>query len=76
MRRELVKTVRTVVLLAMFSQDPTIVYNVHSCLRSLSTMEPQLIFQPILERAIPSLEALEEVCSAFEVSCVPCTDTL
>lgn len=60
MRRELVKTVRTVVLLAMFSQDPTIVYNVHSCLRSLSTMEPQLIFQPILERAIPSLEALEE----------------
>ncbi|KAI6153365.1 hypothetical protein BKA82DRAFT_3971276 [Pisolithus tinctorius] len=60
MRRELVKSIRTVVLLAMFSQDSTTVSNVQSCLKSMSTMEPNLIFQPIVERAIPSLEALVE----------------
>ena len=61
MRRELVKSLRTVVLLAMFSQDSTTVSNIQSCLKSMSIMEPDLILEPILERAVPSLEALVEV---------------
>ncbi|KAL4069445.1 hypothetical protein J3A83DRAFT_4095440 [Scleroderma citrinum] len=60
MRRELVKSIRTVVLLAMFSQDSSTVANVQSCLKSMSTMEPGLIVESVLERAIPSLEALVE----------------
>jgi hypothetical protein len=64
MKYELVKCLRTPALLAMFSQDPTTVSNVQSCLKSMSLMEPELILHPILERAVPSLEALVEV-SAF-----------
>lgn len=60
MKRELVKCLRTVVLLAIFSQDSSTVSNVQSALKSMSCMEPDLVFQPILERAIPSLEALVE----------------
>ncbi|KAF9472467.1 hypothetical protein BDN70DRAFT_886944 [Pholiota conissans] len=60
MKRELVKSLRTVVLLAMFSQDSTTVSNIQSCLKSMSVMEPDLILHPILERAVPSLEALVE----------------
>jgi len=61
MKRELVKCIRTVVLLAIFSQDTSTVSNVQSALKSMSCMEPDLIFKPVLERAIPSLEALVEV---------------
>ena len=61
MKRELVKSLRTVVLLAMFSQDSTTVSNIQSCLKSMSVLEPALILYPILERAVPSLEALVEV---------------
>ncbi|ESK98482.1 membrane protein [Moniliophthora roreri MCA 2997] len=60
MKRELVKSLRTVCLLAMFSQDSTTVSNIQSCLKSMSVMEPDLILYPILERAVPSLEALVE----------------
>ncbi|TFK76829.1 hypothetical protein BDN72DRAFT_890635 [Pluteus cervinus] len=60
MRRELVKSLRTVAFLAMFSQDSTTVVNIQSCLKSMSVMEPDLILYPILERAVPSLEALVE----------------
>jgi proteasome activator subunit 4 len=60
MKHELVKCLRTVALLAMFSQDPTTVVNIQSCLKSMSVMEPDLILLPILERAVPSLEALVE----------------
>ena len=63
MRRELVKSLRTVALLAMFSQDAQTVANIQGCLKSMCTMEPDLILQPILERAVPSLEALVEVCT-------------
>lgn len=56
------KSLRTVVLLAMFSQDANTVANIQGCLKSMSVMEPDLILQPILERAVPSLEALVEVC--------------
>ncbi|EDR15426.1 uncharacterized protein LACBIDRAFT_301740 [Laccaria bicolor S238N-H82] len=60
MKRELVKSLRTVTLLAMFSQDSTTVSNIQGCLKSMSVMEPDLILYPILERAVPSLEALVE----------------
>ncbi|KAM5538277.1 hypothetical protein V8D89_008164 [Ganoderma adspersum] len=59
-RRELVKSLRTVTLLAMFSQDSTTVSNIQSCMKSMSVMEPDLILHPILERAEPALEALVE----------------
>ncbi|KAF8649879.1 hypothetical protein AX16_005641 [Volvariella volvacea WC 439] len=60
MRQELVKSLRTVVLLAIFSQDSRVTSNIISCLKSMAFMEPELILQPILERAVPSLEALTE----------------
>jgi proteasome activator subunit 4 len=60
MKRELVKSLRTVALLAMFSQDSTTVSNIQSCLKSMSVMEPDLILYPVLERAHPALEALVE----------------
>ncbi|EJD55475.1 hypothetical protein AURDEDRAFT_109790 [Auricularia subglabra TFB-10046 SS5] len=60
MRRELVKCLRTVALLAMFSRDNTTVVNIQSALKSMTVMEPDLVLPPILERAIPSLEALTE----------------
>jgi len=59
-RYELVKCLRMVVLLAMFSQDTTTVTNIQSCLKSMSVMESDLILHSILERAVPSLEALVE----------------
>lgn len=61
MKRELVKSLRTVALLAIFSSDSTTVSNIQSCLKSMSVMEPDLILYPILERAFPALEALVEV---------------
>jgi proteasome activator subunit 4 len=60
MRRELIKSLRTVALLAMFSQDQVTVANIQSCMKSMCLMEPDLILPPILERATPSLEALVE----------------
>jgi hypothetical protein len=67
MKRELVKSLRTVVLLAMFSQDSTTVANIQSAFKSMSIMEPDLVLHPILERAVPSLEALNEVCGILKV---------
>lgn len=61
MKRELVKSLRTACLLAMFSHDSTTVSNIQSCFKSLSIMEPDLILYPIMERALPSLESLVEV---------------
>jgi proteasome activator subunit 4 len=62
MKYDLVKCLRTVALLAMFSQDPATVANIHGCLKFMAILEPELVLHPILERAIPSLEALVEVC--------------
>ncbi|KAI0768547.1 hypothetical protein BD413DRAFT_614418 [Trametes elegans] len=59
-KRELVKSLRTVTLLAMFSQDSSTVSNIQSCMKSMSIMEPDLILHPILQRAEPALEALVE----------------
>lgn len=61
MKRELVKCFRTVALLAMFSEDTSTVSNISSCFKWLSLMEPDMILYPVLERAVPSLEALVEV---------------
>jgi proteasome activator subunit 4 len=69
MRRELVKCLRTVALLAIFSQDTSTVSNVQSCLKSMSVMEPDLILHSILERAVPSLESLVEVRRCFDWIC-------
>lgn len=66
MRRELVKTLRTVAFLAMFCEDSTTVGNIQSCLKSMSVMEPDLILHPILERAVPALETLIEVCQMIK----------
>ncbi|KAF8213398.1 hypothetical protein K438DRAFT_1902498 [Mycena galopus ATCC 62051] len=60
MKRELVKILRTVVFLAIFSEDSNTVGNIQSCLKSMSVMEPDLILHPILERAVPALETLIE----------------
>ncbi|KAJ7456675.1 hypothetical protein FB451DRAFT_613190 [Mycena latifolia] len=60
MKRELVKTLRTVAFLAMFSEDSTTVSNIQSTLKSISLMEPDLVLHPILERAVPALETLIE----------------
>ncbi len=61
MKRELVKTLRTVCFLAMFSQDSTTVANIQYALKYMSILEPDLILHPVLERAVPALEALVEV---------------
>ncbi|KAI0322289.1 hypothetical protein OF83DRAFT_1094493 [Amylostereum chailletii] len=60
MKRELVHCLRTVALIAMFSEDSTTVSNISSCLKWMSLMEPDLILYPILERAVPALETLTE----------------
>jgi proteasome activator subunit 4 len=60
MRKELVKCLRTVVLLGIFSTDGTVVSDILSCLKSLSIMEPALLLPSIIERAVPSLEGLTE----------------
>ena len=65
MKRELVKSLRTVALLAMFSRDSSTVTNIQSCLKSMTIMEPDLILQPILERAIPAFDTLVEVCRSL-----------
>ncbi|CDO70270.1 hypothetical protein BN946_scf184942.g70 [Trametes cinnabarina] len=40
--------------------DNSTVANIQSCMKSMSIMEPDLILHPILERAVPALEALVE----------------
>ncbi|KAI0034951.1 hypothetical protein K488DRAFT_76958 [Vararia minispora EC-137] len=60
MKRELVHSLRTVALLAMFSEDSNTAANVTTALKWMSLMEPDLIVRPILERAVPALENLTE----------------
>ncbi|GAA5895195.1 proteasome activator BLM10 [Sporobolomyces salmoneus] len=59
-RREFVKTMRTVALLSMFSRDPITIANAQSALKTMAQLEPDLIFPPLLERAYPALETLTE----------------
>lgn len=67
MKRELVKCLRTVTLLAIFSRDSSTVSNIQSCLKSMTIMEPDLILHPILERAYPALESLVEVRQCYNI---------
>lgn len=60
MRRELVKCLRTVALLGVFSTDSQVVSDILSCLKSMAIMEPALLLPSIIERAVPSLEGLTE----------------
>lgn len=60
-RREFVKTMRTVALLSMFSRDPLTIGNSQAALKTMGYLEPDLIFPAILERAWPALEDLLEV---------------
>ncbi|KAG8866672.1 hypothetical protein FRC20_007837 [Serendipita sp. 405] len=60
MRRELVRCLRTVCLLSIFSSDSTTTGNVQSALKSMISMEPDLILPSILERAVEALETLTE----------------
>ncbi|BGP18854.1 hypothetical protein JCM10213_003509 [Rhodosporidiobolus nylandii] len=59
-RREFVKTMRTVALLSMFSRDPITIANAQAALKTMGLLEPDLIFPPLLERAYPALETLTE----------------
>ncbi|GAA5921528.1 hypothetical protein JCM1841_000553 [Sporobolomyces salmonicolor] len=59
-RREFVKTMRTVALLLMFSRDAITIANAQSALKTMGQLEPDLIFPPLLERAYPALETLTE----------------
>jgi proteasome activator subunit 4 len=60
MRKELVKCLRTVTLLGVFSSDGSVVSDILSCLKSMVIMEPDLLLPSIIERAFPSLEGLTE----------------
>ncbi|KAK7691509.1 hypothetical protein QCA50_004908 [Cerrena zonata] len=60
MKRELVKSLRTVALLGIFCDEETAVGYIKECLRTMSIMEPELILHPVLERAVPSLSSLTE----------------
>ncbi|CCA68831.1 hypothetical protein PIIN_02692 [Serendipita indica DSM 11827] len=60
MRRELVRCLRTVCLLSIFSSDSTSTGNVQSALKSMISMEPDLILPSILDRAVTALETLTE----------------
>jgi proteasome activator subunit 4 len=59
-KREFVLIIRSVALIAMFSKDGTSTNATRGALRSLSILEPDLIIPPIIERAVPSLQGLEE----------------
>lgn len=63
-RREFVKTMRTVALLSMFSRDPLTIANSQAALKTMGFLEPDLIFPAVLERAWPALEGLELVRSS------------
>ncbi|GAA6033408.1 hypothetical protein JCM8097_006736 [Rhodosporidiobolus ruineniae] len=59
-RREFVKTMRTVALLSMFSRDAITIANAQAALKTMGMLEPDLIFPAVLERAYPALETLTE----------------
>ncbi|KPV77183.1 uncharacterized protein RHOBADRAFT_25084 [Rhodotorula graminis WP1] len=59
-RREFVKTMRTVALLSMFSRDAITIANAQAALKTMALLEPDLVLPSILERAYPALETLTE----------------
>lgn len=59
-RRWFVKTLRTPALLAMFAKDPISMGLAQASLRSMATLEPDLIMRELLERAYNGLEIVNE----------------
>lgn len=65
---------RTVALLSMFSRDPLTIANSQSALKTMSFLEPDLIFPAVLERAYPALETLLE--THRTTACITALSTL
>lgn len=59
-KRAFVNSLRDVALMSMFSKDSAAQTATRECLRSLSLLEADLIVPAIIERAVPSLQGLEE----------------
>ncbi|KZT61232.1 hypothetical protein CALCODRAFT_447468 [Calocera cornea HHB12733] len=60
MRLSLVRSLKTVALLAMFSKDPLSVLNAQLALRNMALLEPNEIMPEIIERAYEGLEVINE----------------
>ncbi|KZP00936.1 ARM repeat-containing protein [Calocera viscosa TUFC12733] len=60
MRLSLVRSLKTVALLAMFSKDPVSVLNSQLALRNMALLEPNEIMPEIVERAYEGLEVINE----------------
>ncbi|PSR80950.1 hypothetical protein PHLCEN_2v6585 [Hermanssonia centrifuga] len=59
-RRAFVTTLRTPVLLAMFSKDPFSSTSAQGALRTMALLEPGLVMPDLLERAYSGLEVVNE----------------
>nr|ODN78210.1 proteasome activator subunit 4 [Cryptococcus depauperatus CBS 7841] len=59
-KRAFVLTLRGVALTAIFQKEMKAVGNAVSCLKKLGALEPDLIMPAMIERAVPSLQGLEE----------------
>lgn len=59
-RRAFVISLRDVALMSMFSKDGGAMTATRECLRSLSLLDAELVVPSIIERAVPSLQGLEE----------------
>lgn len=73
-RREFVKTMRTVALLSMFSRDPITIANAQAALKTMALLEPDLVLPALLERAYPALETLTE--THRTTSCITALSTV
>ncbi|WVQ73567.1 hypothetical protein IAR50_003145 [Cryptococcus sp. DSM 104548] len=59
-KREFVLCLRPLALTAIFNKDMKVVAAAVSALKQLSLLEPDLIMPAVMERAVPSLQGLEE----------------
>ncbi|KAH9922007.1 ARM repeat-containing protein [Epithele typhae] len=59
-RRNFILTLRTPVLLSMFSKDPFTISYSQAAMRSMALLEPNLIMPELLERAYSGLEVINE----------------
>ncbi|GAA6053733.1 hypothetical protein JCM3770_003189 [Rhodotorula araucariae] len=73
-RREFVKTMRTVALLSMFSRDAITIANAQAALKTMALLEPDLVLPALLERVYPGLETLTE--THRTTSCITALSTI
>ncbi len=59
-RRHFILTLRTPVLLSMFSKDPFTISYSQAAIRAMALLEPNLVMPEILERAYSGLEVVNE----------------